>query len=893
MSPPFVLRYAAKSIIRRKRKNALSFVGILLGVILLVSIGTVLESASRNFKDLAIRATGNADISITSAVGKSFPIETLQLVRSMANITDAAGRVEGRGTVSFWNQTAGQEYEEDVSVIGVAQGDYDYMDERYTKIEGRRVLERNEVIVDSRFGLGIGDTMKIRVLGEYYELKVAGVYLPPPLLKGLGEIGKRIYIDLPMAQRIFKTYGRLTMMIAKIRDFRDVDRVVERLEGELGYRYKVSAVRKQMLQQIEELMEGYSIDSLLYAIIAFTIAAVLIFNMQYMNAKGRIYEIGTLRSFGMTMNQVFLMLISEAAFIGVIASIAGALIGTALAIYMAEAFISPAATLILSSPETAPAAEYVKIVFSETYLKAGVVVGPLIAVIAAIVPSLMTSRENIIETVRGGRSADEKWLPIFSAVLGLILLWGANQLSKIRDPGTTLLGISAEILPMFSLPAFILGGVALAVGCLRIYAVLWRYLSQPILGRLGGFASKSIRRNMTRTAVSLSLICVALTFYMVAEFEMGSMDISIEKNMKRLFPADIVVFSEERIPADFHKKIQNLGGGRYVEFVTATISFETRLRVPDGRAGNFSAPMMGIDVRSFPKVMDVKLSTDTPPSVYYELMQPNTVILSRAVASSLGDLRRGSAVEILSAERVLAAGQIFYVPIWRRFSVIGIAEANPGAIFAFGAPGLGDPCYVSYSTLTGQFGNVGDYANVFFIEVRDEYKNRLAHVKDEIKRRFEGRYPVGIMTREDLLQDLDEHIAEELAMYEVMKISGFIVCVLGIAVTTNMNVDDRKREIAILRSMGASYSQLAMMILVEVIAVTVLGLAVSIPIAVKLYQVIVDWVSLWGFEMVYFLSFTPIQIAITSAFMMGVLGAVYPTYKAMRLSIIETLRRDI
>ena len=893
MPLPMILRFTGRSLIRRKRMNALSFAGIMLGVILLVSLGMTLESAENNFKDLTIRATGNADIGITSAVGRSFPVEAFSTVRSMENITEVAGRVSGQGTISYWNHTVGRENEEEVSVIGVAQGDYDYMDDRYTKITGTRILEGNETVVDDRFGLSVGDTLKIRVLGEYYELKVVGLYLPPPLVKGLGEIGKRIYIDLPMAQRIFKAYGRLTSIIAKIQDFKDVDQMVERLEGELGHRYKISPMRKQLLQRIEQLMEGLALDNMFYVVIVFTIAVVLIFNMQYMNTKGRRTEIGTLRSLGMSRNQVFLMFLGEAVFLGTAASLVGTLVGVELAKQMAEAFIGRAASYILSSPGTVSSAEYTRIALSETYIWAGVLIGPSVSVIATIVPSFMASRETIVQTVQGGVSrTEEKWLPIFSTTLGLMLLGFANEASRIREPGTMVMGIPADMLVTLSFPAFILGGVALAAGLLKVYAVLWRHLSQPFLGRLGSLMARSMGRNMTRTAVSLTLICLALTFYMMAEFEMGTLDVSIERSMKRLFPADIVVFSEEKIPADYYRKIQNVGEGRYVKFTAATISFESRLRVPGGRTGNYSAPMMGIDVRYFPEVMDVKLSKGTPPSVYYELMQPNTIILSRPVATSLGGLERGSVVEILSAEQVSAAGQIFYIPIWRRFNVIGIVETNPSSMLVFGAPSLGDPCYVSYSTLTEQFGHVGDYATVFFIEVEDEYKNQLTLVKDEIKRRFTGEYPVGIMTRQDLLDQLREQMDEELALYEVMKFAGFLVCVLGVAVTANMNIDDRKREIAILRSVGCSHRQLAVMIFVEMIAVTLLGLVVSIPIAEKLYRVIVEWVSHWGFELVYYFSFEPIQVAAVTALLMGILGSVYPTYKAMRLSIIETLSVD-
>ena len=180
------------------------------------------------------------------------------------------------------------------------------------------------------------------------------------------------------------------------------------------------------------------------------------------------------------------------------------------------------------------------------------------------------------------------------------------------------------------------------------------------------------------------------------------------------------------------------------------------MKTTDGKTGNYTAPMMGIDVRYFPKVVDVKLSQDTPDGTYYKLMQPDTIVLSRPVATSLGNLTVGDRVEILSTERIEVAGLIFYVPTWRQFKVIGIAETNPSSIFSFGGPSLGDPCYISYSTLTDQFGHIGDYATSFFIEVKDEYEDQLTFIKEKIRARFAGKYSLGIITRQDLIEEVKE-----------------------------------------------------------------------------------------------------------------------------------------
>jgi ABC-type antimicrobial peptide transport system permease subunit len=52
----------------------------------------------------------------------------------------------------------------------------------------------------------------------------------------------------------------------------------------------------------------------------------------------------------------------------------------------------------------------------------------------------------------------------------------------------------------------------------------------------------------------------------------------------------------------------------------------------------------------------------------------------------------------------------------------------------------------------------------------------------------------------------------------------------------------------------------------------------------------VEWVSLYGFEMVYSFTLDPIPVAAFFGLLMGILGSLYPAYRAIRLSIIETLK---
>src|SRR5206468_11724194 len=128
--------------------------------------------------------------------------------------------------------------------------------------------------------------------------------------------------------------------------------------------------------------------------------------------------------------------------------------------------------------------------------------------------------------------------------------------------------------------------------------------------------------------------------------------------------------------------------------------------------------------------------------------------------------------------------------------------------------------------------------------------------------------------------------------------TGWIISLLalivgGIAVTNTMamSVFERIREIGILRAVGWRTSRIAGLIVCEALGICLLALAVGLALGYAAAQVFSDHAAAGSLLQP---DFTAGVFAWGLAFALGVgvLGAVYPTWRAIRLTPVEALRHE-
>ena len=125
----------------------------------------------------------------------------------------------------------------------------------------------------------------------------------------------------------------------------------------------------------------------------------------------------------------------------------------------------------------------------------------------------------------------------------------------------------------------------------------------------------------------------------------------------------------------------------------------------------------------------------------------------------------------------------------------------------------------------------------------------------------------------------------------VISVLALIVGGIGVTNTMAMSVVERVREIGILRAVGWPGRRIAAMIVSEALGIAAVALALGLGVGVLAAHL---FTAQTGLSTLVSPDFTAGVFGWGLAFALGVclLGAVYPTWRALRLSPIEALRRE-
>jgi putative ABC transport system permease protein len=145
------------------------------------------------------------------------------------------------------------------------------------------------------------------------------------------------------------------------------------------------------------------------------------------------------------------------------------------------------------------------------------------------------------------------------------------------------------------------------------------------------------------------------------------------------------------------------------------------------------------------------------------------------------------------------------------------------------------------------------------------------------------------------LQTKDEFIDEQAAqvnqilalIYGLLGLS-ILIAIVGIVITLLLSVFERRREIGLLRAVGMTRSQVRTTVRWESVITSLLGAVAGVVLGIVMGVVVVAALageSSIGFSL-------PIGTTVTIviiAFVLGVLAAVYPAWRATKVNVVESI----
>lgn len=570
------------------------------------------------------------------------------------------------------------------------------------------------------------------------------------------------------------------------------------------------------------------------------VGGFLLFNTMNMAVLDRRYEIALLRALGSNRRSIRRGLLMEAALLGAVGSALGVVVGVGMASGVV-AMVPDGITRAIGTP--------LDVSVPAVLLFAVWVLGVLTALIGAMSPARRALRVDPLEALRpevgptDERASKVRWLPL---VAGAVLVAVAAFASEDVLPAGVAFGL---VIP--ALLALVYGGAPALTAAAA--AVAQR------LGTSGQLAAISLERSPRRVWATTATVVVSIAICVTA--------VGLSSNLRSTGASDVEV-------------------GHNSDFWIGTVTGDNIALT--------GLPLSWLDeIRDIPGVEDVAATRWIPTADGSDLVG----VLSVFGDSSYAWVRLADD----TAREALRAGEgaIVVKQYAMTFDVdIGDSIQLPGASPPLSLPVL-DVTY-GISPISGGIIAISSElaAEHYGLDTFTMYEAQLAPGADAnaVQRRLEeiagtADFPVHVYTSDEFV-DATARSADQILALIAMVVVVIIACA-GVAVLNTLlaSVLERRRDVAVLRAVGAARRQIVRGVVCEAVAIGVAG-GVLGTIAGSLFQ----WIAvermgaITAFHVTYAFSLVTIILAVLAATGIILLGSSIPARRVSRLNLLEALR---
>jgi putative ABC transport system permease protein len=553
-------------------------------------------------------------------------------------------------------------------------------------------------------------------------------------------------------------------------------------------------------QRNQDVMAGLQIGFSLCGFGAIIVGLFLVYNALAVTVAERRQEIGILRSVGATRGQIWRLFLGEAGLLGV----AGAGLGLPAGIALAHVGLEPMRGVL---SDLFIALETSQVVITPATIVFASLAGILTALVAALVPAIRAAEEQPADAVRRNPQAFH-WglrlaqlavcLALVGSGVGVFLLRGRLHLRTGSYGGLVLVLVGL----LFLAPL-------LAAGVAR--------LLQPIVRVMFGLevrlAADNLVRSPGRTGLVMTALAAGVAMVLQTAGVIRSNEDAILQWLDETIAADLFITSGSPVAGSGQNMPLKEDLGQQIEaaFPAVEVALPERYRTFD--FGNTLVLVVARDAQGFYEADKVRRSLPGL-ELYPRLCDPkaNNVLISENFAALHG-LKAGDSLRLEGNSFNVIGTVVDYS--WNRGTVIMDRNVYKRTF---------------HDSLVDAF-------DVYVHSDRDPDA-----VREAINRMWGVEHSLVILRRDELRQRIADMIRRLFGIAYSQEIVVGLVAALGVVMALLISVLQRRRELGLLRAVGATRGQILRTVLAEAtlmgIIGTLIGLAVGVPLEWYCVQVI-------------------------------------------------------
>ena len=846
-----MFRIALKSILGRKARLVLTSLAVILGTAFLSGTSVFSATLDRTFNNLFEDVFKNIDgyVRSTQVVEGDFglierqriPADYVDKVLAVPGVSDAVpdiqafARIVGKDGKPIGTEGAGPPTFGSVAV--------EFKGALWTIAEGRFPKGPNEVALDEasaeKAGYVLGDTVKVVAQSGSRQFTMVGIASYGDVRSPGG--ATFALFDVPTAAEFLGKPGFVDAILVVGDGSRsdealaqDIDAIFEpsqRVETLTG-----AEITKETQDDIGQALSFFSIFLTIFSVIALGVGSFVIYNVFSISAAQRQRENALLRALGANRSQITRSLLIESLVVGLFGSLLGFVGGIGISKLLSVAL--PALGFDLPSGG---------LVINASILINTVIVGLIVTVLSAVlparragkVPPLAAMRATAIETAGPGR---------------VRAFWGLGSIALgVGIIGAVIGGASNNFLGFGVLFVFV-GTIVIGPSIARPVALFLGRPAEALRGVTGRMARQNAARNPKRTSRTSAPVLIGVALVTAVSALAASINGQIADIFTEQFKGDYAVNTSAQgfggLSPDLATTLSNIDGvddATGIGTVLTKINDKGRTLIvitPSTIGGNYDIGLVDAD---------------------YSVLDKDGILISESLADR-EKLTIGSVIPVTFGDGVT-----------RDLTVRALYIHND----------LAGDRVISRETFAGTTVSSFDFSVYITLEKgADSAKVRTA-LQKSVDDYGQGR----LLSREEYIDEQAGQVNQLLGLIYGLLALSVIIAVVGIIITLLLSVFERQREIGLLRAVGMTRSQVRTTVRWESVITSLLGAVLGILLGIGLGWVIVFALRDQGLTSFQIPIGSTIFIMVMS-FVVGVLAAVYPAWRATKVDMLDALNTN-